>query len=48
MVGAVLGAVRPILAVLIVGGAATVAVAPAFDMATQQRSGSQALSGGRE
>jgi hypothetical protein len=45
MVGAVFGALRPILAVLIVGGAATVAVAPAFDMAAQQRSGSQALSG---
>jgi hypothetical protein len=45
MVGAVLGALRPILAVLVVGGAATVAVAPAFDMAGQQRSGSQALSG---
>ncbi len=44
MVGAVLGALRPLLALVIVGGAATAAVAPAFDMAAQQRAASQALS----
>jgi hypothetical protein len=45
MVGALIAALRPILAVALVGGAATVAVAPALDMAMQQR-GSNALSAG--
>src|SRR5437773_784880 len=42
--GALFAALRPILVVMLVGGAATAAVAPAFDMAAQQRSQSQALS----
>jgi hypothetical protein len=42
--GALFAALRPILVVMLVGGAATAAVAPAFDMAAQQRSQSQAMS----
>jgi hypothetical protein len=42
MLGFVLGALRPTLALVIAGGVATVAVAPALDMA-QQRAASQAL-----
>ena len=45
MVGALIAALRPIIAVALVGGAATAIVAPAFDMAMQQR-GSQAHSAG--
>jgi hypothetical protein len=45
MVGALIAALRPIIAVALVGGAATAIVAPAFDMAAQQR-GSQAHSAG--
>src|SRR2546428_2640991 len=41
---ALFAALRPIFVVMLVGGAATAAVAPAFDMAAQQRSQSQALS----
>jgi hypothetical protein len=43
--GALFAALRPILVVMLVGGAATAAVAPAFDTAAaQQRSQSRALS----
>ena len=45
MVGALIAALRPILAVALIGGAATAIVAPAFDMAMQQQ-GSHARSGG--
>jgi len=46
MVGTLFGVLRPVLALVLAGGAATVAVAPAFEMATQQRAASQALSAG--
>jgi hypothetical protein len=42
--GALLAALRPVLVVMLVGGAATAAVAPAFDMASASRAQSQALS----
>lgn len=44
MIGALLAALRPMLAMMLIGGAATLMVAPAFDMASQQRAASQAAS----
>ena len=46
MIGALLAALRPVLAMVLIGGAATLMVAPAFDMASQQRAASQAASRG--
>ncbi len=46
MIGALLAALRPVLAMALIGGAATLMVAPAFDMASAQRAASQAASRG--
>jgi hypothetical protein len=46
MIGALLAALRPVFAMILIGGAATLMVAPAFDMAAHQRAASQAASRG--